>query len=196
MDAALELLDGHPVQLSGKLVGGRRVGVHVWGRIPWRRTRGNRYGSIPITLRHVGNQVVVAPSRRAGGEQYEWIRELPRDPMLLPHFDVRWLRHESPRRTVRRKQGESDAAHAARIRDDWWRRLFESEEVFTDGERHEALLMLRWFLRKQRRPRALIQARLEEFAATRCQRTGRFSPMASAHEARGLQREIDDLVRR
>ena len=79
--AIAELCDEHPLQESGKTDNGRdngqRVGVHVLGASADKRPHATHYGSIPITVRGVGNQIVVFPSRHRSGLQYQWIREFP-----------------------------------------------------------------------------------------------------------------------
>jgi hypothetical protein len=192
-DAILAVLDEHPAQRSGKAdAAGRRVGVHVFGSTTDRRVYGTHYGSVPVTIRGVGNQVAVAPSRHRSGHQYEWLRELPADPALLPPLDVGALRHEarvgSQHQMLKRELGEASEVWRQRVSAAWLAELSDPDVRFAAGRRHDALLYLAWHLTTCGATPEEVDGALWDLVAARC------APYPVA-ERRALAREIRDLVR-
>lgn len=186
------LLDGHPVQESGKLVSGERVGVHVFGQIADRRAFGTHYGNVPVTIRGVGNQVVVAPSLHASGARYQWLRELPEDPLYLPEVKPEQFRHEhrASGMALRRGSFESSEQWRARVSQAWCAELEDPSVVFPEGRRHDALLWLAWHLTVCGCDPDEVDAACWDLAQHRCAHGGRFDA-----RSRALSREIRGLVR-
>ena len=190
-DGILALCPEHPAQKTGN-----PIGVHVWGRLDERRTYGTHYGQVPVTIRGVGNQVVVAPSVHANGREYEWLGELPPDPELLPAFDSTLFRHVSgtSRATLKRKVNETGGEWRARVSEAWLAELEDPEVVFPVSRRHDALLWLAWHLTVCGAEEDEVRVSLLELSKARCSQEGRFSSRATG-EASHLMREINDLVR-
>ena len=191
-DGILALCDDHPAQKTGN-----PIGIHVWGRLTERRAYGTHYGNVPVTIRGVGNQVVVAPSLHANGTTYEWLRELPPDPKLLPAFDLGLFNHVSKTRKfdLKRSLTESEEGWRSRISQAWLSELEDPEVIFPPSRRHDALLWLSWHLTVCGAEREEVADSLYHLAYQRCSPDGRFSAKMGSREGRHLAREISDLVR-
>ena len=190
-DAILALCDDHPVQKTGN-----PIGIHVWGRLTERRVCGSHFAQVPITVRHVGNQVVVAPSIHRNGRSYEWLSELPDDPLELPEFDLAMFRHVAKNRTpIQRARDEGEGAWRQRVSQAWLAELEDPEVVFPVSRRHDALLWLSWHLAVCGAKANEIALALHDLATTRCAGEGRFSSRAGSPERRQLACEIDACVR-
>jgi len=190
-DGILALCGDHPAQKTGN-----PIGIHVWGRLTERRTYGTHYGIVPVTIRGVGNQVVVAPSIHANGTTYEWMRELPPDPELLPHFERDLFFHFSKTggRNLKRGIAETGGEWRARVSQAWLAELEDPEVIFPPSRRHDALLWLSWHLTVCGAEEDEVRVSLLELSKARCSQEGRFSSRATG-EASHLMREINDLVR-
>ena len=202
-DGILALCDDHPAQKTGN-----PIGIHVWGRLTERRAYGTHYGNVPVTIRGVGNQVVVAPSVHQNGQPYEWIRELPPDPKLLPDFEATMFRHvplcspalvrdiaATSRIYLQRKVSELGEDWRARVSAAWLAELEDPEVIFPVSRRHDALLWLSWHLTVCGAAREEVTDSLYHLAYRRCSPDGRFSAKMGSPEGRHLAREISDLVR-
>jgi hypothetical protein len=197
-DAILAVCDEQPVQESGKTdTDGRRVGVHVLGASCDRRPYGTHFGSVPVTIRGVGNQIVVAPSRHRTGLEYQWIRELPADPALLPPFDATWFRHRATTRAkpIVRQRDEDETSWRQRVSEEWRADLEDADARFEPGRRHEALLWAGWHALRRGSADTEALEILREIAATRCAREGRFAAAPGTAERRALDRELFGIVR-
>ncbi len=200
---AIELLCGdHPTQESGSTAdgtaSGRRIGVHVFGRLEGDRVYGTHYGTVPVTIRHRGNQVVVAPSRHLTGADYRWLRELPGDPSELPAFDSSLFRHVSCGRDVavlRKQPGEEDGSWRKHVSRAWRDELSDPSVTFSTGRRHEAMLWMGWHLTREGADPAGVVRALLVFARTRCEVGGRFGAPQGSPAARDLEREAASIAR-
>jgi len=148
-----------------------------------------------VTIRGVGNQVVVAPSIHANGTTYEWMRELPPDPKLLPAFDLGLFNHVSKTRKfdLKRSFTESEEGWRSRISQAWLAELEDPEVVFPVSRRHDALLWLAWHLTVCGGNADEVKEALRDLAETRCASEGRFA--RGKRETRFLNQEMDNLVR-
>ena len=188
--AILSLCDENPTQKTGN-----PIGVHVWGHLTDRRAYGTHYGIIPVTIRGVGNQVVVAPSIHANGREYEWLRELPPDPELLPPLHSALFHHISgtSKINLKRRVNENGGDWRARVSEAWLAELEDPEVIFPVSRRHDALLWLAWHLTVCGADPDEVKEALRDLANTRCAGEGRFA--RGKREARFLNQEMDNLVR-
>jgi len=199
---AIELIcKDHPIQISGKRVmipnsnSPVAPGVHVIGKTWDRRVYGTHYGNVPITIRGVGNMIVVAPSIHRSGSEYEWSQELPTDPLDLPYFESLMFTHEAGegrQNHIARRFSEDEVEWRTRYSDHWLKLLLDVDQIFAEGHRHEALVYLGWHLATTGMDVESIDDCLNAFAEKRCAGSGRFAYGASM---RVLHRETGDIAR-